>query len=775
MRARRLVCLVLVGAIALSIAAAFPAVAFAQANEDEVKKTYREGMKLFDDGKFAEAYEAIEKALRMNPSNDLLMYLRDEAGYARLHAMMAQGGDLKSTAHRILELAKGAGDRIRKSADEIAGYVKKLESENFDERWDGILHLVAVGPYAAPQLIDLLKDEKNDGLRTQAIITLVKMSDDAVLPLIEALNSKSQIQRQCAAIALGDIKDVRAQAELLRVVGNAGEAAEVKAVAAVAVEKIAGKPAADLGGAKEAYVQLAEKYYLSHPSVMRKIYHDYILWKWDEAGDKLTWKEVPDFSLNEELAKEACYDAIAIDPNYEAAWPLLASAYLQQYKESQTALEAVRGRAKAGEMAAEEVAKLEENLKGIEKARLFGKMVGKRYLYMALDRALTDDNANVAVACLDILKEAGEGEDLPVAVGDGAAANSPEGEAERKAKLGYPVVAALVHADKRVRYAAAEALVSLNPRKRFLGAERVVPVLAEALSEVSVRTVLVIDPDSEMRNRLKAELLKMGYFPTEASNGIDGILKAKNFPNEDAIILDAKTAGQVVFAATVLKKDVVQTVYDSLRDDVRSKGIPIVVLATADGLEQAKGIYKDGPAAYLAKSATYLAGDEDRNALKDALGKLFASDDAQKDGKARAQQVVESAAGALVAIDANNSVYNRVEAVAALVGNLNERPDSTRAIAARALGRVGDPSSIDALTKVFGTKENDKSVRVAAARGLAGVFRNSHSVASDPVFQTLKAGVMEEEIEISAAAAEALGNAALTPAQQKEVFEARRY
>ncbi|MBI5365585.1 MAG: HEAT repeat domain-containing protein, partial [Planctomycetes bacterium] len=456
-------------------------------------------------------------------------------------------------------------------------------------------------------------------------------------------------------------------------------------------------------------------------------------------------------------------------------------AYFQQFGESSAAVAAISARAKIGEVPAEVLTKLQEDLKGIEKANLFGKMAGKRYLYRALDRAITDENPVVAVACLNTLRDAGEAEDLPLPLlnpQDESTLSAQQRdlwEAERRTKVGYPLVKALIHGDKRVRYAAAEALVAINPKKRFLGSDRVVPVLAEALNEVSVRTILVVDPDPEVRNRLKAEIIKLGYFPTEAATGIDGILKAKNFPGEDAILLDSKTAGTVIFAATVLNKDHTQTVFDSIKEDVRSKATPVIILATADGMEQAKSIFKDLPSGYLVKSPAYLSGPEDRALLKTELEKLFASEEAQKDGKARAQQVVESAAWSLSKIDPNNAVFDRVEAVQALIGNLNDRPDSTRAAAAKALGRIGDPTAIEPLSKVFEVKENAKEVRVAAGQGLAGVFRNSHALASDPVFAVLKGALMEEEFEVSSAAADALGNAALTAVQQKEVFQARRY
>ncbi len=760
-------------AVAVLVAGLFANPGLAQ-DENAVKDLFRKGIAAYDEGKYPEAYEAFESALRMNPSSDLILYLRDEAGDARLHQMLVQGGDLAQTASRIMELAKGVLDRVRRSPEEIQGFVKKLESQAFDERWEGILNLVQAGQLACPPLIELLKDQTSDDLRTSVIVTLTRMHDDAVPALIEALDSTSAFQRQNAAIVLGNIKDWRGAAGLKRLLEDGNQTPEVQQYAAEALTKITGSGQSAWPSAKELYFQLAEKYYLNHPQVMRKYYQDYIVFKWDAKEDKLTWKEVPAFQLNERYAQEACFDAIALDPNYEPIWPLLSCTYFAMHHEGSIALKTMEANVKAGTSVAEDQEKLKVSLANLERAWLFGPLVGKQNLYRALERSMNDDRPEVAVAAIKALRTAGTGEELPnpVAGDTGSVASSTDGD---PAHFGYPLVRALLHDDKRVRYAAAEALISINPKAPFLGSNRVVPVLAEALQEMRVRTVLVIEPDPEVRNKLREAITKLGYFPVVAATGAEGIHKAKAFPAEDAIVIDFKTAGKVIFTATAINQKVTETVMDTLKLDPRTRGIPVLILSAAEEAESAKNIYKEEPKAYLSKNATYLAEQADLDGLKNALEGVFSSPEAQADAKAQAENVVIAAAAALANLDPNSPVFDRVEAVEALVGNTSNRPDNIKVAALQALSRIGDPAAIEPLAKVYENAENAKDVRVAAGHALAGIFKTSHAVAADPVYQTLKAGLLGDDIDLSNAAATALGNAALTPEQSRELAEARRY
>ncbi len=744
-------------------------------DEGQVKQLFREGITAFDAGDYAKAYEAFESALRMNPSNDLILYLRDEAGDGRLHQMMLQGGDLAQTAMRIMELAKGVFDRVRRSPEEIQAFVKKLESQGFDERWEGILSLVQVGQLACPPLIDLLRDQTSDDLRTNVIVTLTRLHDDAVLPLVEALDSGSAFQRQNAAIVLGNIKDWRAAAALKKVVENGGETPEVKQYASEALWKITGTGEESWPSAKELYFQLAEKFYLNHPQVMRKYYQDYIVWKWDTKEDKLTWKEVPAFQLNERLAVEACFDAIALDANYEPAWPLLACAYFAMHDEGAIARKTLENNVKAGSASQEALDKLNADLANLERAGLFGPLAGKKNLYKALERSLNDDRPTVAVAVIRALRTSGQGEELPHPIAGDTGAVGPDIADTDPSHFGYPLVRALISDDKRVRYAAAECLVTMNPKTPFLGANRVVPVLGEALQEMRVRTVLVIDTDAEVRNRLRDEITKLGYYPILAASAQEGLHKAKAFPAEDVVLVDFKTAGKVVFTATAVNLKVSETVFDSLKQDQRTAGIPVMILANAEEMESARNIYKEEAKGYLAKSAAYLTSPEDQQALKTALEDLFSSPEHQADAKAAAENLVIAAADALAKLDPNNPVFDRVEAVEALVSNTVNRPDNIKIAALRALAAIGDPAAIEPLAKVYETGDNAKDVRVAAGHALAAIFKTSHAVVADPVYQTLKAGLVGDDIDLSAAAASALGNAALSPEQARDLMESRRY
>jgi len=728
---------------------------FAQTSEQDVqfKELYRQGIEQVKQGQYKDAYENFEKALLLKPSSDLIRYMIQETGDLILKDMLGNP-ELHQTALRILEMGKGAWERVRSSPEEMMKLVADLDGA-FDKKWEAINMLAAIGQRATPFLIEKLAD-KGEMTRTNAMHALEKIGNEAVLPLLEALKSSEIMVRQNAAIVLGVVRDERAVPDLKKVCEDVNESIEVKRYAIESLKKITGKEVEQLKTAREYYYELAEKYYYKHPSVMINFYGDYIVWRWNAEGNTLKMNEVPDFTFNQLLAENCCYSGLELDRNYEPIWSLLACVLFAKYSQANMALQVGSKQGKSGELDADILTKLQADLaKNMDNAVAVS-LAGKGIFYKALERSLKDNRAEVAVACIKALSEAGAPEDLPGLKVD-----------KKEMPMGMSLVDALSYSDKRVRYAVAEALVKINPVNPFPNMEKVIPLMNEALGESGMRMALLIEPNSELRSALKMELNKLNIYIKETLSAEEGLKAAKAFPTEDLIILNSKLANEVVFTLDILGKKYSETVYNSLKDDIRTKGIPIILIDTKEEIEKVKNVYQESIEGYLITPL-------DRILLAEAVNKVLQRDDFQSDSKTRALKVCADAATALAEMDLGNSIFPYAQSVNALVGVLENRPDNIRMSALTALSRFANPLAILGLTRVIPNKENSLQVRVKATEALGNIFRVKPGSINPDAYEILKKALVEDEMEIKQMASIALGNAQLTTAQRKELISLKR-
>ncbi len=764
----------------------------AGSSSDEIKSLFREGYDLYKRGHYEEAYQKLEKALERGPSSDLALYLRNELGTHVLQKMIREGWasedpnkrKLGDTAMRLLKLSAPVLERVRKDPQVIQGYVNNLKQKEFDVVWSSIHHLVNIGPWAIPYLVnkEVLGNEREDDFRTNAIVCLVQMRDDAVWPLLEALESPNKFMRQNASIVLGHIRDERAVPALKWAVENPNELPEVKYRAAESLLKITGvKKVEELKTAKEYFYLLAEKYYYSLPSVIRTFGFDWIQWRWDAENDVLTMREIPPYTLNELMAEEACLDGLSIDNEYAPLWGLLGCVHAAQLVENTLALEGAENKKKMDLMTDEEMQKITAQTATFERSKVLANLVGRKHLYGSLDRSLDDGTALVSVCIINSLHGMVKFEELPPP-GAGAAAARQAAETgvepprPRESYPAYPLIKALTAKDKRVRYAAAGVLLDLNPPSKFLGLDVVLVNLLDAVGEMGARVVLIVHDERDNDDRraiadLEKKLVSLSCFPVVATTARQGVVKAKSFPAPDLVILQSKMGRDIFFDIELPnKKTITQSAWESLRDDVRTRAVPKYILCEDDAdLAKSKEIYED--------KAWYLKKPIDRMALKNLLDKTFASPEAQKDSKGRAEKLAQDAAEALARLDPFNTIYSFREAVPALVRNLDpqhQRPDTIRIPCIVALGHFGDARALDILGGTVAEKTNEVPVRAAAAKAMSEIYRQTGLAPSTKLYDIMKANLLDGQLPVEVNLGEGFGNSAITNTQRLELQKHRR-
>lgn len=767
-----------------SVAAALLFSPFAGAQEefkDDVRKILTEATDLYKQGKFKESYSKFEEALQKQPTSDLIYAYMERVGQDLIASMMnSKDENLRNVGHRLFELAKPAGERIRSGKTTVLKYIEDLrDNSDMNVQWSARWHLKNIGPYAARFLVPYLAQGQEDLFRSRIILTLTEMGTDVSLAVAEALHSKNPTMRRNAAVVLGNIKDDRTVPALRRAQLNANETPEVKKLAAEALIKITRQAEEQWKDAKEYYVDFAENLYNQSPAAVHAWNRVWLVWRWDEEKDVLTEREVPRFAWSQQLAEEALNDALTLDPEYRrdstgSPWSLLACVHFQQAIDAENAVAAAEAALKGNDpgFLPEHLETLKKWLEGADRNAVNAKAVGRLHLYEALGRCLRDGNAQVAVEILETLKTEGSPDDLPAAGGD--AASSPGGT----------VILALTNEDKRVRYAAAGCYAALNPKEPRLGHQLVIQSLVDALGESGVRTALVIydvqdDADRTFINSLRKVLEQANVHVVVAPTGGEGVIRAKNFPTKDVILVHRKVAGQIYFKEEpTSRKRIVETVYDTLRDDVRTRSIPRVILADSPAeLEESKTAFGSTAQGFIMKNAGLIE-------FRGLFEQIFSSPEAQKDSKDRADKLALGAAESLASIDPTNTHLEFREAVDALIKTVDPtvvRPDPIRLAAARALGAFGDQRAVDVLSKALAVKSEDpeqakgqRSARAQFAKSLALIFRAVKMAPSKDVFDNLKKQLSDGDLEIESATGEALGNAELTAAQRLEVEKLKR-
>lgn len=746
---------------------------------NETRELLNQGLELYKRGKIDEAYETFEKAIQKTPQHELVFAWLERTGKEIIFSMLNDGDRrIQDLGRRLLELSKPS-IAFRPVAAEIKKNLERLAQKEWDVQQAAMFHLVHFGPYAVKYLVPVLNNAAEDRLRARVMLSLRLIGSEATLGVVEALNAPRddyKLMRQEACIVLGNIQDERAIPALKARFEDANEFPEVKREAHIALAKLTGKVSdAEWKKAVDYYYELGQKYYYGHPDVIRGWERSFLFWKWDDENKVLTERRVPQFAYNEQLAEEALFDLLGLDPDYEPAWSLLMMTYAAEVIEAGASIRAAEEAKVLEEIKEEEVAEMKGLLGAYERLNVLAEMVGVKYVYHGVERSMKDGTPLVGRVLIDVAKQKGKAEDLPPPVDTGVTGGEerkPEEIGEPTAKeqfIGYPLVDGLTYFDKRIRYAAAEAILHIAPRDKRLGWELVIPNLADALGESGIRVVLVIydvktEDDYKVINKLRKTLEQINVFPVIAKSAGEGLIRARDFPTEDLIMIQYKIANMVYVREAVGHKPhlVEDTVMDTLRDDVRTKHIPKYIIADVnEEVEKAEKIYQSHAVKVVMK-------DVDHVQMEKNLLETLSFDRAKNDAKSRADEMAMRSAIALRDLAVDTTIYPYRDAVPALIGavrpDLNRRIPAVRIPAIQALGYFGDTRAVDVLVKIVDDKqgiEQEKEIRHASAKSLSQIFWRNKYTPSETDLMTLAKWLDDTDYDIELQVGEALGNANL--------------
>ncbi len=632
-----------------------------------------------------------------------------------------QGVDqMKDISTQLMAVMNRGHDARRADPKYIEDNIKLL-SEN-ERGYDlAIDRLRDSGELAVSWMIDDLRDPAKKSYHASIRRGLRDLGLAAVNPLLAATEMRDQQTLMTVVDVLGDLGYDVAVPYLARLLQSTDTQGDVKEATVDALRRLRISDPGTLVPANLFYA-LSEKFYYDNAAVradkknpIGRVFY----WNEDKG---LTFLAVPQPIFHDVMARRAAEYALKLTqgsgPVADGALSLWLSANFQDEAELP-----------AGQ-------KDTTLAPHSPSAHYWGTLSGTKYLNDALARANHDRNAPVAIRVVESLQDVG-GQSNLFAPGD------------------HPLMDALQFPDRLVRYEAAFALAAALPQKSFTGEERVVPLLAEALSQTGAANVLVLVPSQEELNALTEGLKQQGYNVVGGLTPTGAVANAASRPAIDAILMTDDLP-----PSTIQQMELLATQTPRLERAVKvivtkTKASQYVVDAVSDtSLSTTQAKISDLPAL--------------KTAIEDARtrGGLLPLD------QTTASKYATRAADLLSKIAINRSpVYDVSIAQPLMLSSLDDvRPEIVKD-AAIVLGLLDSPEIQPALLLKASTEATPDELKIATYKALAENARNfGKHLDDDQVAIVQKVVASAPNLDVRTAAGEARGSLDLPADQAKKLI-----
>jgi len=394
-------------------------------------------------GRFDLAQSYGEQIVESQPEPTALLDLADANpdGYRLLKKMHESSDELRDISGQVLALIEEGMFERRTNLKVIAQEIRRL-SESIRARLDAEKHLKNAGEYAIPLMLAAIADPDRKNEMAYITEAMPKIGRSAIRPLVAALQ----------------MDDVAVKVEVIRALGKIGyfeplpylkyeiektDSDVIRQQTDAAIRSIDENtlkvPAAEL------FFKLGEKYYDNDDALAAADDADFAnVWFWDAEKRALIRQEVNKEYFDELMAMRACEWTLKADPSVGRAIGLWIAAYFRAESVDTTMPEYF------GE--------------GHADAMTYATTAGAEYLHQALDRALKDNDAYVALQAVEAM-----------------AINAGEKSLLYRLGTEQPLAKALSFADRKVRYSAAIAFAEANPVNTFMESGLIVENLSQAV------------------------------------------------------------------------------------------------------------------------------------------------------------------------------------------------------------------------------------------------------------------------------------------------------
>ena len=383
------------------------------------------------------------------PPEAILKAFEDAAGERNFRDVLLQDSrrdDLKDVATRLLDrIEEGfrnvARDpqRIRAEVDRLAGGPRAYENAK--------TRLTAAGQFAVPIYLEYLQNNAKSEVHPAIIRVMSEIGRPLLNPLIAALQVTDPALKVEIITVIGHIGYPQPLPALRAIQVDEKTPAEVKLAVDNAIAMIDRTGQAENMAPTDLYLRGGQNYYDRKASYQPLLATEKTnpIWVFDNGLNNVVPVRVPTPIWNSVMALRSAEAALKIDPNNADAISLwLASNARREIELPAGATDPTKPA-------------------NSDDAAFYLRSAGPIYVNPVLSRALDAHDAALALRAIDALEATGGVNGLVTGADS-------------------PLVRALAHPDRSVRFRAAFALARANPPSQFPGFFRVVPILAEAVS-----------------------------------------------------------------------------------------------------------------------------------------------------------------------------------------------------------------------------------------------------------------------------------------------------
>jgi CheY-like chemotaxis protein len=542
-------------------------------------------------------------------------------------ALKPQGAEF---ARQVLEAAQ----RHAQDPARLSELVEQLKSPSPNVRQSAALHLRMGEEQAVLALIAALQDPSFQDHLPALRAALAMQQSAAVEPLVAVLEGATDDLARQAALVLGRLGR---QAEFALYAPALGVQVDpaLQEAARSALEQARGALPLSGEAAAELY-RLAKAYFNGQREASPNAAGGFVLWHWDAPSRQPVTQEVDARTATLRLALRHAEGARRILPTNPRLQRLRLSILLE-----------IAGRETAA-------GTTQPDAQPDAWAEL-------RRLDLATLETLLEENANqghaaAASAAAEILGESGNADVLYT----------------RQPRLS-PLVQAVQHPNRRLRFAALAAVMRLNPQHSYPGSSHVVEALGYFAGTLGMPRAVAAAPQLHEARRLAGMLVELGYEAEAVTTNRELLRLATSSPDYELLLVDARLAlpasGQVLQA---------------LRRDVRTAHVPVAVVASLDDLPAAERL-----AAQHDRAAAFVR-PQDLAGMRFQVEHLLAGSDARPAPPAeRLAQAQQALAWLAQLAETRPALYDlrRVEMPVTLAAWV---PELTLA-ATHMLGKLGSP------------------------------------------------------------------------------------
>lgn len=488
---------------------------------------------VYDAGEKAETQLYLQKLIAAKPDLTTLAGFQETFGTAFFLRLMRDDA-VQPEGSQVARAVMQAGPQVARDPQRLAGLVAKLGDPAQEVRSLAINDLRRAGHAAVAPLVQALADPAQAAKHAAVQQALGALGSEAIEPLIGVLGSPDPALRARVMPVLGYLRAGRAISYLVRPAVQDDDPA-VQQAARQALADIA-RVVPTRADAEKYLFKKAQGYFDGNIPVAADETRTIPLWVWDPATRSSVLRRfLPEDSSMIETSRLAA-DLFELDPANVDYRRLYLTARLQADK--------LRGG----------IDRPVPRGAGTAHALIVG--LGLDAAEDTFEYAVKTRRMPAAIAAAEVL----------AAVGDHSLLDGGPGHPR-------PLVQALRHPDRRLRFAALEAILTIDPRENFSGASFVMETLGYFVRTFGSRRVLIGHPKIAEGQSLVGMFAELGFESDTAQVGRDLLLKAVVQPDYEFILvtdaIDRPPANEVV---------------QLLRRDPRTARVPIALLAREENV-----------------------------------------------------------------------------------------------------------------------------------------------------------------------------------------------